>query len=341
MTPGDTEGRLADARQRGDADDLAEALALDANALLQKGRFAQARAELDEAAAIHRSRGRVYDEARCLQFAATVSRFEGRLDEARQRATQALGLVKQTGPIAVSAFAELGEIALALGRFREAADEYGASLEAGRTTGLVDTARAALLRKRAIALANTAAFDDAVRDLDAAGRLLQAAGDRGGATRVLIEKATALRHAGRHDEAEGTAMAALDDARQGPDHAALTDLHLFFAAAALDRRDAGAAMTSALAARQEALAATAPTSYVSAAVAIAQLAESAGDRAAAYEALAAGWATVSDLLGADAARATFKPLLTDARSRWGSEAFDAIKSRYEAGRRQQPHAPHL
>jgi tetratricopeptide (TPR) repeat protein len=332
--PADTAQRLADARQRVDADDIAEALTLDANSMVQKGRFAEAQAELDEAAAIHRSRGREYDEACCRQFAATLSRFDGRLDEARARATEVLALVHRTGPIAVSALAELGEIAFTQGHFGEAADAYGASLEAGRATGLVDTARATLLRKRAVALANAAAYDDAVRDLDVAYGLLQATGDRAVATRVLIEKATALRHAGRHDEAERTARAAMDAAQQESDHAALADLHLFFAAVALERRDADTAMTAARTARQEALAANAPTSYIAAAVAMAKLAESQDDRAGSYEALAIGWATLGDLLGPDVARTTFEPLLRDARERWGAKAFDAIKAGYEATRRQ-------
>ena len=89
----DTSARqLSDARQRGDADDIAEALAQHANHLLQSGRTGDARLELDEAAAIHRARGRVYDEARCTQMAATLCRFEGKLDEAKERSSLALRL---------------------------------------------------------------------------------------------------------------------------------------------------------------------------------------------------------------------------------------------------------
>src|SRR5829696_2261725 len=129
--------RLAEARQRGDADDIAEALALYANDLLQHARNREARRALDEAASIHRARGRTYDEARCTQLAATVCRFEGRLAEARQRACRALELSEAKGPIAVSAHAELGEIALAEAHGAEAATAFRAALECGESSGLI------------------------------------------------------------------------------------------------------------------------------------------------------------------------------------------------------------
>jgi hypothetical protein len=115
----------------------------------------------------------------------------------------------------------------------------------------------------------------------------------------------------------------------------LADLHLLLTAHALDRRDGAAAMAAAQAARTEALAANAPTSYSGAALAIAQLAESAGDRLGAYEALAVGWVTLADLLGRDLARMTFEPKLKEMRERWGATAFDEIKKMYEAHRQRR------
>jgi tetratricopeptide (TPR) repeat protein len=327
-------GRLAEARRSGNADDIAEALAVHANDLLQHGRTHEARVELDEAAAIHRSRGRAYDEARCTHFAATLCRFEGRYDDAIERARRALSLIEFKGPIAVAAHAELGETALAQRRYADAADEYHAALQAGNATGLVESGRAALHRQRAVALIAAARFDEALSELRTAHDLLAASGDAAGARRMLIEQATALRHAGRPDEAARLVGTTLDAAAAAGDRAAQADLQLLVAAAALDRRDAAAAMTAAEAARSHALAATAPTSYIAAAITIGELAEKAGDRAAAYEALAVGWATLSDLLGPAAARLAFEPKLTQLRERWGAEAFDAVKSRYESHRRQ-------
>lgn len=326
--------RLTEARLRGDADDIAEALAIHANALVQKGQISSAQNELDEAATIHRARGRVYDEARCTQMAGTLCRFAGRLNEAKQRVHRALELCESKGTIAVSAHAELGEIALAEGNGAEAAMAYRAALDAGEGTGLVDLARAALLRKRAVALTAAEQYQDAVRDLETAHDLLVRSGDRVTATRTLIEKATALRHAGRALDAEPIVQQAMDIAEQAGDRAALADLHLLVAARALDQSDATVAMASAQAAREHALASNAPTSYLGAAVTIAQLAELAGDRLSAYEALATAWVTLADLLGRDVARMSFEPKLREIRERWGGPAFDEIKKSYEAQRKR-------
>jgi hypothetical protein len=157
---------------------------------------------------------------------------------------------------------------------------------------------------------------------------LTRAGDRAGATRTLIEEATALRHGGRVSDAEHITGRAVAAARRDGDHAALADVYLLVAAHALDRRDATAAMSAAQSARAEALAANAPTSYIGASHAIAQLAESAGDR------LATGWVILGDLLGADLARMSFEPKLKELRERWGVAAFDAVKKSYEAQRRR-------
>ena len=327
--------RLAEARQRGDADDTAELLAVHANDLLRNGRIADARMELDEAAAIHRARGRVYDEARCTQFAGTLCRFEGHLDEARSRCTRTLALCESQGPMAVSACAELGEIALAEGSYLDAAEAYGAALDAGDATALVDPARAAILRKRAVVLTAARRYHDAIRDLETAHDLLTRTGDRAGAIRALIEEATAFRYAGLVADAERIVSRAMGPAKQDGDHAALADLHLLLTAQALDRRDAAAAVRWAQTARAEALAARAPTSYIGAAHAIAQLAESAGDRLGAYEALATGWVTLGDLLGSGLARMSFEPKLKEMREGWGAEAFDEVKKSYEARRRRE------
>jgi tetratricopeptide (TPR) repeat protein len=325
--------RLAEARQRGDADDLAEALAGRANELVRAGRMAEARALLDEAASIHHAHGRVADEARYTQLAGTLCRLEGDLDEAESRCRRALELCGSRGPIAVSAHAELGETALARGDAAGAAAAFRAALDSAGATALADGARAALLRKRAVALTAGGCHVDAIRDLRTAHGLLVRTGDHAGANRSLVEQATAYHHAGLFADAERIVRRALGPAERDGDHAALADLHLLLSAQSLDRRDTAAALSSAQLAREAALAAHAPTSYIGAAHAIAGLADSAGDRVAAYGALATGWVTVGDLLGADLARMSFEPALRDLRKRWGAAAFEDAKRSYEATRR--------
>ena len=111
--------------------------------------------------------GRCHDEARWTQFAATLCRLAGDLAAAKARCRQALTLCAATGPIAVAAHAELGEIALAEGSAADAAAAFDAAIDAGSADDL-GAARAALLRKRAVASTAMARYLDAIADLEAA-----------------------------------------------------------------------------------------------------------------------------------------------------------------------------
>lgn len=325
--------QLESARQSHDLDDLAAALVRHANALVELGQLASAQVELDEAAAIHQQQGRPYDEARCTHFAATLCRLTGDLEGAKQRLDRASPLAEPGTPVAVSIATEQGELALAEGQASVAAAAYRRALDEGKVAGLLDTAQAALLRKRAIALTFDQRYQEAAQDLSLAYALLQQAGDRTTAIRTLIEAATALHQGGEINAADTARQRAREAATEATDHHALSDLYLLDAAAALNRQDGNAALEAALLARTHALEAIAPISYISAALAIAQLSEALGDRAAAYEALAVGWVTLADLLGRDTAKATFAPKLEEMRDRWGEATFTQVKTEYENQRR--------
>ena len=326
---------LMDARRRADKDDIAEALTVHANELVQQGQIAKARQELDEASKIHHEQGRTYDEARCTQFAATLSRLEGNLVGARERAMRASELAEPDSPIAVSARTELGEIALAEANGDEAEKAYALALAYGRVAGLIESAQAALLRKRAIALAMDNRHSEAVEDLTEAYGLHAKSGEQTEAIRTLVEKASAWQQGGFIAEADqATAEAITEAQKEGDDHA-LADLYLLRSAQAIERKDVKGAITSAISARDYALAAVAPMSYLGAVVAIAELAEFAGDYLDAYEALGVGWVTLADLLGEEAARGAFEPKLLELRSRIGPERFDKVKATYEAKRRAE------
>lgn len=51
--------------------------------------------------------------------------------------------------------------------------------------------------------------------------------------------------------------------------------------------------------------------------------------------LATGWATVGDLVGADAAREVIAPRVQAQRERWGSEVFAAVKAAHDEQRRRE------
>ena len=129
-------------------------------------------------------------------------------------------------------------------------------------------------------------FEDAATDLETAGDRCAALEDEAGARRAAIEAATAWHRARRFDRATALIATTSAQARAAHDEAALGDLELLNATAALERRDAGAARAHARAARTHALAARAPDTYIGAALALSRLAEQVNDDATAYGTLA-------------------------------------------------------
>lgn len=324
---------LEAARLSKDPDAIAAALVNHSDELVKSGRLGDARRALDEAAVLHRVQGRRYDEAQCIQFTATLCRLEGRLEEASDRAKRAADLAGHGNPIAVSAATELAEIALARGDAPAAAAAFGNALVEGERAGLLPAARAVLLRRRAIALANAGQFVEAANDSALACELLLETGNPAEATRAKIEEATAWQSAREKVAAEGAHDEARRMAEAAGDHPAMADLHLLNATKEIIGGNLPAALAAGEAAREEALAGRAPISYISAACAISEIADRMGNRLAAYEALVVGWVTLSDLLGKDAGKEAFSPKLQALVERWGEADFRKIKSRYEEQRR--------
>lgn len=314
------------ARAHGDAGALADALLRHANVLAREGRLAEATAAIDEAAAIHRTRGDAIEEARTLLVGATARRLQGQFDAAATSANAALALMAQQPREQAAAHAELGEIELARGDAVAAMRAFDEAIAIGPDA-------AARWRGRAKAHALAGRFEDAAADLGTAARLDDEAGDTAGALRATIEAATAWQHARRFDRAESLVHAARPRAAATGDEEALAGLALLSATHALEQGQPQAARAHADAARTHALASRAPTAYIGAAVALSRIDERMGDRPAAYGALATGWATLGDLLGPELARATFEPLLRRLRTQWGAQAFDAARQSYEAARR--------
>ncbi len=322
-----TTDQVAQARARDDAPRLADALLRHANALAAAGRLADAATALDEALALHRRHHASEDLRRCLLLAAELLRMQGRHGEAVERAREALALAPDGTPEHAQAQAVLGEIALSGG------DAAGAERALDAALAVVPE-HPAWRHSRARARAALGRFDEAAQDLEAARDRCAARGDGPAARRAAIEAATAWHHAGRHDRSAALVAQTLAQARAVHDESALGALELLQATAALERRDAQAAAEHARAARAHALASRAADTYVGATLTLSTLAGHAGDDVAAYGALATGWATLSDLLGPELARAAFEPPLRALRLTWGVARFDAARSAYEATRRQ-------
>ncbi len=331
--------RLARARAQGDPAALSEALANHAAKLVQEGKIGFARTELDEAIQINQSLGKPLDEARLTQLSATLCRIEGNLVEAKNRALRAVNLADSLGnpavgnPISVAATVELGEISMIEGHGSSAAYAYSQAISLGEAIGMLEPFKASLLRKKAGALALAGKFSEAAAELTSAIQLLQKNNDPQNTLRARIEQATAYYQAGDAQKGAAQAQAARQSAQAVGDHAALADLDILEATQAITRKDTTAALAAASSARKEALAGRAPVPYISAVAAIARLQESTGDNVTAYATLSTGWATLGDLLGSQAARITFEPLLTQMRQRLGDEQFRRIKTTYEESRR--------
>lgn len=323
------------ARQQCNPDQLAEALLIHANALAEALQLSQAQQEIDEAATIHHQAGKSEDEAHCLQLAATVCRLQGKWAEAENRATRSQQLAPPHTLISLAATIELGEIALAQGKAPLAIETFTQSIAEASVLNQPTMTQATLLRKRAIAWVISDRPQDAVQDTETALALLLQLGDSQTALRTMIEIATALQQRQALEAAYYLRQKATQTAEQTNDHSALADLCLLEVTQAIEQKDIPKAMTFAQTARIHALEAVAPLPYISAAVTISQLAEATGDRLAAYEALAVGWVTVSDLLGREVARSMFEPKLLELCDRWGIEIFKDVKSTYEEQRREQ------
>lgn len=330
------DGQIAQARADGDRDRLADLLVKRANEHAKAGRLADAQQDLDEAAGIHHDAERPIDEARCLVFAATLCRARAELEEGERRARRAEEIAPPETPARVSAATELGENAILRGNFAYAVDCYTHALEHGIPAGLTPFHQAALLRKRAQALAAVQRVSEAIDDLVLA-REHYRKNDEGGEDRKTgVELATALQLAGRKEDLDAVLGSLRASAQAEGDGGVLADIELLAAARALDAGDRDGAIAAASRAREHALSAVVPTAYVGAAVTIAELEEAAGNRVAAYASLAKGWATLGDLLGEEVARATFAPKLSAQRERWGDEAFVEARDAYYAQRKQAP-----
>jgi tetratricopeptide (TPR) repeat protein len=304
-----------------------EALALmdSAQRLIVQGEWVQAAGALERAAALHKEAGRAYDEARCLQLAATLRRSAGEPERARLLADRAAAVAPQDQPLAVSIAAEQAETAFVTGNYGDAIAASSHAIATARTAGLKPEGLSALLRRRAAAWINVGAIEAAEQDFDEACGLLP----KETAGFVRTEQANLLLQHGRAEEAERV----LSAVSLGADAHLLAEV--LVARARLERAAGRLADSLDLAskARDAALQAVAPLSYFAASVQMAEAYEAGNDRVNAYRTLAAAWATLGDLMGVAVARSWVEPVLLAYQFKWGDRPFDQAKRGYEQRRR--------
>jgi tetratricopeptide (TPR) repeat protein len=318
------------ASESGDPGVLADALVRRASERLQTGRFAEAARDLSDAAGLLDAAGRTHDAIRTMVAQATALRANGELALAIECAQQARARAPGSTPLRVSAETELGEGELLAGRPDAAIESYTQAIEHGQTAGLLPVAQAALHRRIALAHAMAGRHEHAAEASKEAARLYEMFGHAGDTAAAKIQAATALVAAGL----AGAAARAIDDARAaaGENHAALADIALLESARAMADGRNDDALAHAREARNHARQGDSIVAYVGAAIAIAEMLDHKGDRAGAYDSLAVGWVTTGKQIGDTAAAALFAPKLAEMRTRWGDEAFAAVKQAYYAGR---------
>lgn len=268
------------------------------------------------------------NEARGLRLAAGVARLLGDLPGAVKRGRRGARL-EADPEVMLPLLVELAENEIAQGDVLTGVKTVDRAL---RMTAGDAPRTCALLRLQAAAYAHVGRTVDATDKLRAALELARDVGDPIAEARLLIESAGLLATAGS-DQVDEYADRARVLALETDDQAMLAEIALFSCARSMDGGDPQTAIEHATTARRHALEGIAPLAYVSAALAEARLAEHLQDRGRAYRSLATGWVTLADLLGAEAAEASFAPELERLRDVWGPDAFDEVKRAYEHERR--------
>lgn len=316
------------------AESKAATLLRNAQARIAEGEWEQAAAELETAAGLHAQAGCTYDQARCLQLAATLRRASGTPERARQLLEEASAIAPSDQPLAVSIAAERAQIAHDEGRHTDAIASWTEALDHGKSAGLGSDGRVALLRGRAASLLAIGRLADAAADFAEAFQLLESTHGLATACFLLTEQAGLLLQSGHRSEAERVAQ---DVEGRAPVHDAhlRADILLLRARLARARGDSTSVLEYGGKARRAALEAVAPVSYFGACAELAAAYDQRGDFDSAYLVLATAWGTLSDVIGTEASSAWVEPVLAGYRIVWGADKFARVKAAHDQARRRQ------
>lgn len=321
------------------ADDQAYGLMQSAVSLISEGRWKEASHSLAQAAALHASADRPYDEARCLQLAATLQRSAGDTARARELARGAVQNKPPDSQLALSIEAERAETEFAESRYEAAVVHLTSAIGRARQAQLKPEGLSALLRRRGAANIALSRISEADMDFAEAARLL-AAGDQNELPAfVRLEQAELLLNDGYAREADpviATLAQTLPQAASPHLSAEMLAVQSHLARAAGRVREAADLAASA---RKHALQAVAPLSYFKASVSLAESLQELNELERAYGIYATTWVTLSDVVGKDVARSWVEPCLLVFQMRWGTEAFEQAKRGYEERRRQAMRSP--
>lgn len=320
--------KVENCRRQNDSEALASALETYARALLQSGDIAGAAAALEEAGTIWVQLNHVREAGSCLLLASSSYRLA--LQPIAARRTLEIGLEIELPEKLHDGFeVEACEQLLANGHSEDAWQGFSRFLD-HRAAKLDHAIRAQILQRRATAALECKKFHEGATD--------------------LLEASQIYLDGRQHKDAEACALAAagvlaevdvaaaerivLEVAKRVPiDGASAARRGLIGGRVAMQADAYELAANRFDEARQGALDVCDPVTYVIAAIEAADAAEAAGLRERTYTTLATGMATLSDLLGRDAAREAFEPKLRTYLNRWGNDEFNRVKTLYESRQR--------
>ena len=267
-------------------------------ALISQGSWKDAASALEKGASLHARAGRSYDEARCLQLAATLQRSAGEAGKSRELIDEASRVPQSDEMLKVSIVTEHAETALAEGRYQDAVADWTAALGTAKSAGLNEEGLSAMLRRRAAASVALGHIDDVIKDYEEAWQLSASSKGAEIAHFIRLEEATVLCEHGAIDKAERilTSMESEFTNHPAGPHV-MADLFSLRARMACAAGQPGIAADLARRSRDAALKAVAPVSYFAASVELGEALATTGDMSGAYGTLATAWVTLSDLLG--------------------------------------------
>ncbi len=302
--------------------------------LITQGSWKEAASALEKAARLHAHAGRSYDEARCLQLAASLHRSAGETEKGRGLIEEAGQIAQPDDILAVSIAAERAETAWVEGRYQDAVTDWTMAIDTAQTAGLAAGGLSAMLRRRAAASVKLGRIEDLLRDYDEACRVIAPSQGIEVVHLIRIEEATALCEQGWVNEAEQVlTRLKLDFVDHSASSHVMAELLTLRARMARVSGQYEAAVEMARRSRDAALQAVVPVSYFAANVELAESLSAMGDLSTAYGTLATAWVTLSDLLGKDVAASWVEPCLLGYKIRWGDEVFQKAKATYETQRR--------
>lgn len=320
--------QVAQYRQIGSHEHLAESLEGLASALLQEAALIEAASSLEEAASLWSTMNSIQRQGSCLLLAACSRRLAG--DMVGAQANLDLGLATALPPKLKNGFeVEWCEQELAKGHCASAYSGFTAVLDR-LADELEDIQKAQLYQHRAAAAIGEQKAHKAADDFLHSATIFDKQGLLADAEASALAAAAILAEVDPVTAEEIISEIIKTIPHDGP---AAIRRGLVGGKVAIGVGDPKLALKRFDEARQGALDVGDPISYQTAAVEASHIAESLGDFETAYARLATAWVSLSDIFGGETGAKLIRPDMIRLRDRLGIDVFNKAKHKYESKHR--------